>query len=118
MAKPLENLMLTTIETIVEGVEKEPWTAFINNAASYTGVMLNYKGLVKDIAEVREEPSKLLAMEEQAIKKFGKNYENSLVSNIFKLIWSAVVYNISTTISIAELIEEHNSQPREIVLKD
>ena len=47
--KPLINFVSTTIETIVELIEKEHWTKLVDNMASYTGVILNYKEFFEDI---------------------------------------------------------------------
>jgi len=108
MAKPLENLMNTTIETIIEAIEKKPWTAFINNTVAFTGVIINNKGLIEDIKKVQGSPTLITEMEERAVQRFGKKYENELVSKIFKMVWAAVVFNISTVIAIDEVVREHN----------
>ena len=104
--KPLENLLNTTIETIMEGIEHKPWTAFINNAVAFTGVMLNNQELVKEIKEVKDNPQYLENIERNIIQKFGKKYENELVGIIFRHVWGALIYNISTIIAITEEVKE------------
>jgi len=106
MGKPLKNLMLATIETIIEGVEREPWTAFINNTVAFTGVAFNYKQLIEEIKETKANPQKLVELEQAAQKKWGKEYDNTLVQKMFQLIWASVLYKVNTIIAIKELVEE------------
>lgn len=108
MGKPLKRLMFATIETIMEGINREPWTAFINNGFDFTGVMFNHKLLVTQIVEAKSNPILLENLEKEAIDKWGKKYENSLVSKIFKLAWAALLYNVATVAEIDTIIKEHN----------
>lgn len=113
MGKPLKNLMNATIETIIEGIEREPWTAFINNTVAFTGVAFNYKELIEQIKETQANPSKLEELEKAAQQKWGKHYDNTLVHKMFQLIWAAVLYKVNTIIAVKELIEEYRDQPKE-----
>lgn len=107
MAKrPLENLLNTTIETIMEGIEHKPWTAFINNAVAFTGVMLNNQQLIIEVREVKNNPQYLLDIEAGIINRFGKKYKSDLVALIFKHVWGALIYNISTIVAIVEEVQE------------
>jgi len=110
MGKPLERLMLATIETIVEGIEKEPWHAFINNTFDFTGVVFNNKELVQEIAEAKSNPSILEALETKASEKWGAKYDDSIAKNIFQLVWAALLYNAGTVLEIKNVIEGHNEE--------
>jgi hypothetical protein len=104
--KPLEKLLNVTIETIMEGIEHKPWTAFINNAVAFTGVMLNNQQLIIEVREVKNNPQYLLDIETKIITKFGNKYESELVALIFKHVWGALIYNISTIVAIVEEVKE------------
>lgn len=111
MAKPLENLMNTIIETIMEAIQHEPWFAYINNGVSFTGIAINHKRLYEEIVEVQENPEILIEMEAKAVAKFGKKHNNQVASIIFKHVWGMVVYNTSSIIAIDKQIREHNDHP-------
>ncbi|MCW8966147.1 MAG: hypothetical protein OQK82_05625, partial [Candidatus Pacearchaeota archaeon] len=64
---PLENLMNTTIETIIEAINHEPWFAFVNNGFAITGIAINHKALYQNIKEVQSNPSILEEMEKVAV---------------------------------------------------
>lgn len=113
MGKPLERLMLTTIETIIEGIEKEPWTAFINNTFDFTSVMLNNKKLIVEIVEAKNDPNVMGQLEAKAVDKFGKRFSNSLVAKIFQLSWAALLFNVATVAEIDKVVREYNDQPEE-----
>lgn len=106
MAQPLKKLMLTTIETIIEGVEKEPWTAFINNTFDFASIVFNYKELVEQIKAAKENPQILAELKQEASNKWGKKYENTLISRIFDLVWAAILYKVATIIEVDKLVRE------------
>ena len=96
--------MLATIETIMEGINKEPWTAFINNGFDFTAVMFNHKLLVDQIQDAAKHPDILQALEDEIDAKFGKRYPK--VRKIFKLVWAALIFKVNTIIEITEVIKE------------
>lgn len=107
MKQPLKKLMLTTIETIIEGIEKEPWTAFINNTFNFTGVVFSYKQLVKEIQEAKENPAIMEELKQEASNKWGDKYDNTLISRIFDLIWASILYKVATVIEITNIVQEY-----------
>ena len=110
MARPLENLMNAIIETIIEGIEREPWHAFINNGVAFTGVAMKNKQLIEEIKEVQLNPDLLVGMEERSVKKFGKKRSTAVASIVFKHVWGMIVYNTSSIIAIDMELREHYAE--------
>jgi hypothetical protein len=109
MRDPLEKLMLTTIETIIEGVEKKPWTAFINNTFAFTSVVFKYGELISKIEEAKNNPQYLEGLKQKANEKWGSKYKDGLVADIFDLIWAAMLYKVATIMEIHDLVVKHNN---------
>lgn len=107
MGNPLRRLTFATIETIIEAIEKEHWTAFVNNTFDFTAVVFNNKKLIQQIKEAKNDSSVLKKLEQEMVEKWGKRYELSVAEKIFKLIWAALIYNTSTCIEIADIVKEH-----------
>jgi C4-dicarboxylate transporter len=106
--KQLKKLMNTTIETIIEGMEHQPWTAFINNTIAFGGVMMNNQELVQDIREAKKNLSILSDLENEAMQNFGNKQSAQIVAIVFKHVWAAVVYNVGTVDAIIEDIAEYH----------
>lgn len=107
MGKPLKRLTLAIIETIVEGIEKKPWTAFINNTFDFTAVTFNHKQLVEEIMDAKADPEIMEALEQEACEKWADKYSDHIAKKIFQIAWAALLYNVGATFEIKDVIEEH-----------
>jgi hypothetical protein len=112
MAQPLKRLMLATIETIMEGINKEPWTAFINNGFDFTAVMFNHKLLVDQIQDAAKHPDILQKLEDEIDSKFGQQHPK--VRQIFKLVWAALIFKVNTIIEISKIVKEEETTNKKL----
>ena len=105
--KVLTKLTEAIAETIVEAIQKKPWTAFINNTFAFSDVALKNKSLVEDFKAVEENPElledlKTAVLNHRKVKELGEEK----AGRIFNAIWMAIIFNSKTVLEIKSIVEE------------
>ena len=110
--RPLINFVKTTIETIVELLDKDPWTSLIDNMASYTGVAFNYKEFIEDLKAVQQNPEQFKILQKEVESELQKKTDNERVRIIFRRVWASMVYTSGNMVLMAEELRELDEQPK------
>jgi hypothetical protein len=103
----LTNLARTIAETVIEAIQKKPWTAFIDNTFDFGDVAFKNKKLVQEFAEVANNPDLLDkvradVLSHPKVKEFGEEKGGQ----VFNVIWQALVFNSKAALKIKGIIEE------------
>ena len=103
----LTELAKVIAETIIEGIQKKPWTAFIDNTFDLGDVAFRNKQLVRDFLAVEKDPEllelvRVQVLDHPKVKEFGEEKGG----RIFNVIWGALIYNSKATLRIKSIIEE------------
>lgn len=105
--KSIRKLASLAMETTVEIIEKRKAWAFINNAIQIIDLGDELHDLKEEHLYLKENPELLEAIQDEQIKKYPK-YENDIIAKTFRKVFAAILYNISTGLSIAEDWKEYN----------
>lgn len=97
----LRKVMEVTLETAVEIIEKKGVLSFVNNGFTVMSIGGQLPELAAEVRFVRENPKALQEIENEAAAKYPQ-YEKNLILQTINKIHSAIIFNVSTAISIAD----------------
>lgn len=106
--KILRRIMDVALETTAEIIEKKGALAFINNGFALVSVGANLPELAEEVLFVRDNPEALAALEEEAAANYSK-YNKQIILQTARKIYSALVFNVSTALSVADDWKKHNA---------
>jgi len=103
----LTNLASAIAETVIEAIQKKPWTAFVDNTFDFGDVAFRNKKLVQEFAEVANNPYlldqvRIDVLSHPKVKEFGEEKGG----RIFNVIWQALIFNSKAALKIKAIIEE------------
>lgn len=107
-AVTLRKLAAVAIETAVEIIEKKKAWAFINNGFAIIDLGDELPELGEEVKHIKKHPELLEQIENEEIAKYPK-HENNIIAKTFRKIFSAIIYNVSAGLSIAEDWKAHNA---------
>jgi hypothetical protein len=107
-AVSLRKLVAVAMETATEIVDKKKAWAFINNAFQIIDLGDELPELGAEVQYIKEHPGILEAIQNEEIAKYPK-HENDIIIKTVRKIIAAVIYNVSTGLSIAEDWKQHNT---------
>lgn len=110
--KVLSKVLGVAMETAVEVIEKKKAFAFINNAFTIISVGGELKELGEEVKHIQQNPDLLVKLEAELLKKYRK-HENDIILKTCRKIYAAIIYNVSTGLSIGEDWREHNETKEE-----
>ena len=94
-------------ETVIEAIQKEVWTAFIDNTFAFTNVAFKNKQLVEDFKAVEANPQLLEQLKNDVLShRKVKEIEGEKAGRIFNIIWMAIVFNSRSILEIKSIVEE------------
>jgi hypothetical protein len=106
----LRKLSGVAMETAVEILEKRGFFAFINNAFTMVSIGGELPELGEEVKYIRNNPDVLDKLEKEEASKYPK-YADHIIIKTYRKIYSAIVYNVSVGLSIADDWKEYNKQP-------
>lgn len=107
-AVSLRKLVAVAMETAVEIVEKKKGWAFINNGFAIIDLGDELPELGEEVRFIKEHPGILEAIQNEEISKYPKHQNDIIIKTVRKII-AAVIYNVSTGLSIADDWKAHNA---------
>ena len=110
--KTLKKLLGVSMETAVEIIEKKGPFAFINNGFTIISLGGELKELGAEVEYLRDKPEIINQLQAEAVSKYPK-HANDIIIKTFTKVYSAVIFNVSTGLSIAEDWKEYNQGKQE-----
>ncbi|OED34273.1 hypothetical protein AB832_07910 [Flavobacteriaceae bacterium (ex Bugula neritina AB1)] len=103
----LKRLANVVTETIIEAIQKKPWTAYVNNTFTVSSVVFEHKHLVSDFLAVEKDQSLLddlqtEVMNHPKLKELGEDK----AARIFKNVWAMIIFNSRGVLEIKSIVEE------------
>ena len=105
--KTLKKLLNVSLETAIEVIEKKGPFAFINNAFTIISLGGELKELGAEVVYIRDKPELIDQLQAEAVAKYPKHADNIIIKTFGK-VYGAIIYNVSTGLSIAQDWQEYN----------
>ena len=109
--KILRRVLDVALETTAEIIEKKGALAFINNGFALVSIGANLPELASEVQFVRDNPEALADMKAEAAAKYSK-YDKQIILQTARKIYSAVLFNVSTGLSIADDWKQYNAEKK------
>ena len=103
----IERLTSVIVETVVEAIQKKPWTAYINNTFDMAGLAFDNKKLAKEFVQINSNPNLLKQIESSVLnhpKLKPLSADKSI--EIFRVVWTTIVFNASSILKIKSILQE------------
>lgn len=105
--KVLKKLLAVSMETAVEIIDKKGPLAFINNGFTILSLGGQLGDLASEVNFLKEKPELIEQLKAEAVSKYPKHADGIIIKTFIK-VYGAIIYNVSTGLSIAEDWQEYN----------